>query len=329
MNLLKLFLNLLFANLRMGVVADDGAAPNRGDDFVPSELEDNDAAPADKKSAAKDDKEGETDGADADADKKDDENEDDDDKNKKKPSIRIPKERLDQEIQKRRAAEARAEERIQALERELAAKASTADIAKLERDIAKKDEEYDDAIADGDKAKAKAVKAELRVLERQLQRAESRAEAAQAKTAAVSELKYDLALSQIELEYPAVNPDSDQFDKDVAAEVADLIDAFKQKGMDPSAALRKAVRYVLGAPKKDAPERDVERDGLREARALEARKKAADAANKTPANLAKHGKDSDAAGGGAPDGKHVAKMSQDEFAKLDAAALAKLRGDDL
>jgi hypothetical protein len=323
---LKTLLLMLFAPFfaaRMSVVDGADGGGDRGDEVVATdEDEDDKPAPKDEADDAEDDK------AKKGADEDEDEDAEEEAEKPAKPKIRIPKERLDQEIQKRRAAEQRAAERIAELEREVAARASTADVAKLERDIAKLDGEYDDAIADGDKAKAKEIKANLRLLERQLTRAESRADAAMAKTAAVSELKYDMALSAIELEHPRVNPDSDEFDKDVAAEVAELIDAFKQKGMDPTAALRKAIKYVLGDPK-PADNRDVEKNGLREARAMEARKKAAAAADRTPANLAKNGKDSDTAGGGTPSAKHIARMSQDEFAKLDDAAKAKLRGDDI
>jgi hypothetical protein len=309
---------------------EESAALDRGDNFVadddelddaPSDTQPNDKLTDDDVDAAgtpakdaDDDGEGEGEGGEKPA----------------KPKIRIPKERLDQEIQKRRNAEQRAAERINELERELASRTSSADIAQLEQDVAALDDQYDEAIADGERGKAKEIKAQIRVLERQIQRAETGLAAANAKVAAVAELKYDMALSQVELDYPALNPDSAEFDRDATAEVAELIDSFKLKGMDPSAALRKAVKYVLGAPTKAAEDnRNVERDGLREAKASEARRKAADAIARTPANLAKSGKDSDTAGGALPDARAVAKMSQDEFSKLDDTMKARLRGDDI
>jgi hypothetical protein len=333
---------LFFPVLPLHAVPDDAAAiADRGDDFAPT------GGDADDKGA--DDKELEDAEADAAAQKAeaaakkltddadDGEEADKDDKDEKKEKIRIPKERLDQEIAKRRAIEQRASERIQELERQIQAQQKNADVDAIEKKIKELDDKYDDAIADGEKDKAKTIKAEMRVLERQMNRAEATQAAVQAKMEALAEYRYDLALSQIEMEYPELNPDIADFDKDRAEEVADLIDALKRRGNSPEVALKRAVRYVLGPPRqaeKAAAEadRDIEKDGLRRAkeeRELEARKKAADVVKKQPADLNKHGRDSDKAGGGLPNSGQIAKMTQDQFAKLDEETLAKLRGDDL
>jgi hypothetical protein len=256
---------------------------------------------------------------------------------KKIPKNPVPKERLDQEIAKRRNAEQRAAERIQELERQIQDQRRSADVEALEAEIGKLDELYDDAIADGEKGTAKEIRVKIRDLERKVTRAEAAQQALHAKTAAVAELKYDMALSQIEMDYPELNPDEDaKFDADKAQEVADLIDALKRKGNSPDAALRKAVKYVMGPPKRaqeaaEKADRDVERDGLRRAREEEARKKVTDAAKRTPASSAETGADHDKVGSGTglPSAADIARMRHDQFVKLDEAALRRARGDDL
>jgi hypothetical protein len=334
----------------LGVVPDAPAADvDRGDDFKPTgpdadadEVDDKKAAdPAKDEDGDDDDEVDAAKRAEAAAKKleaEDEEEEDEEKKEEPRKKIRIPKERLDQEIAKRRAAEARAAERIQELERQIAAGRQSADVEAIEKKIKELDDKYDDLIADGEKDKAKAVKAEMRLYERQLSRAEATAAALQSKTEALAEYRYDMALSQIEMEYPELNPDLEEdFDKDKAEEVADLIEALKRRGNSPEIALKRAVKYVLGPPKraeKAAAEadRDIEKDGLRRAqedRDLEARRKAADVAKKQPANLGKHGKDSDSMGGGIPNAGQIARMTQDQFAKLDEETKAKLRGDEV
>lgn len=308
---------------------------DRGDDFVPTPDDNDEAAvkaaadakaakEAEEAAAAKAEEEAKA-AAEAEGGKKPEGEE------KPNGEDRIPKARLDKEIQRRKLAEERAAERIKELEAQIQVQRRSADAEVLEKKIAELDDQYDDAIADGEKAKAKALKTEIRKLERDLNRVEANQQALAAKVAAVAELKYDMALSQIELDYPQLNPDGDDFDKEAAEEVSDLLDAYKIKGLSPDQALKKAVRYVLGPPKAavEAASKDLERDGLRRARAEDARKKVAEAAKATPADTKGVGEDSDKRGGGQPKAVDIAKMTQAQFAKLDEEALRRARGDEL
>ena len=316
-------------------VAPEGGGADRGDDFTPLPDED-DTVVAEKPDETKpDDKKVEA--------KADEDDEDDEDDKKKdeerKPRIRIPKERLDQEIAKRRAAEQRFAEREAQLVAQIQQQKKDANVEALESDLAKLDEQYDDAIADGEKAKAREIKTRMRELERKLSRAEAIQASIQSKQAAVAEIRYDMAVSQVEMDYPEVNPDNEEeFDADKAAEVMDMLDAFKLKGVQPDVALRRAVRYVLGPPKRLVEKVEVgpdpEKDGLRrretkEDRTVEARKRAADAVNRQPANTSKVGLDTDKLGGGKPTADAVARMTQEQFLKLDEDTKARLRGDEL
>ena len=308
---------------------------DRGDDFVPTPDEDKKSAAAAAAPEAKPE-EGDKDKASKAVAPEakpegDDAKPEGDDAKPEGEDARIPKARLDKEIQRRKLAEERAAERIKELESQIQAQRRSASAEALEKKIAELDDQYDDAIADGEKAKAKQIKAEIRKLERDLNRVEANQQALQAKIAAVSELKYDMALSQIEIDYPQLNPDGDSFDKEVAEEVSDLLDAYKIKGLSPDVALKKAVRYVLGPPKAvvEAAAKDLERDGLRRARAEDARRKVAEAAKAAPASTKDLGEDSDRRGGGMPKALEISKMSQAQFAKLDEEVLRKARGDDL
>lgn len=253
---------------------------------------------------------------------------------KKKLGIKIPKERLDQEIRKRRAAEARADERIRDLESQITAQKKATDVEGLEREVDKLENQLDTADEAGDKVKVKEIRANIRKVERQIARAEGAQQAIAAKQAAVSEIRYDMAVSQVELDYPELNPDDEEnYDALKAEEVMDLLDGFRKKGADPSQALKRAARYVLGTPQRaeDTAEALLKRngEGLRRQREEEGRRKAADVLKKSPPDTSKVGLDGDKKGGGEPSGAQIAKMSQTQFAKLDEDTLKKMRGDEV
>jgi len=65
------------------------------------------------------------------------------------------------------------------------------------------------------------------------------------------------------------------------------------------------------------------------ARKKAAVEKTAETVGKTPASAAKVGANSDAAGGGAVTAKDAMKMTYKDFAALDEATLATMRGDVL
>jgi hypothetical protein len=240
---------------------------------------------------------------------------------KRDKRIKVPKARLDQEIAKRRAAE----DRALAAEGKVNARSAAADVVKMERDLAELDDKYDTAISDGDKAEAKKLKTEMRVIERQISRAESSADAARAQYQAVDTLKYDMLLERLEERHPVLNEDSDEFDKEVASEVVDLMAALQKNGLSRTDALKRAVKYVV----REAPDKkDEGTSGLRtkDQRAEDTKKRALDAIARTPGDNRRVGK---VTAGAEAAARTVAQMSQSEFAKMDDAALAKLRGDEI
>src|SRR5690606_1554678 len=114
--------------------------------------------------------------------------------------------------------------------------------------------------------------------------------------------------------------------------VAVLLEAFMARGFARHVALQKAVRYVMGpAPtaKKGKGDDNAEAEALKQRRAEEARKKAAEADKQQPASTAKVGLDSDKAGKGGDGRIDVMRLSQEQFAELEEAELARLRGDEV
>jgi hypothetical protein len=255
----------------------------------------------------------------------------------KKKDTRIPLARHKEMLDKARAErEALAAENAR-LKAEKNGAVVAADLDKVEARLITMETEYSKLLADGEIDKATAKMTEIRRLERTIgeQKADMRAQEAEAR--AVERVRYDTVVERIEAAYPAMNPDHEDFDTTAVAEVLDVKSAFEAKGATPSAALQRAVKYVLGAEtgrEKTATEvtprvdKDAAVATAAEQRKAEALKRNIAAAKATPAATTKVGVNSDEKGGSLT-GETAMKMSQDEFAKLDEKALAKLRGDEL
>jgi hypothetical protein len=194
------------------------------------------------------------------------------------------------------------------------------------------EEKYAQLLLDGSAKEAAKIRQEMRALERAIGVAQARQEATSAKESVKAELLYDQTVEKLEMAYPMLNPDAEEFDNEIATEVIELHSAMVARGTQPHLAVQRAVKYVLAerglstAPasgdKGDAF--DPKARGLQ--RTLDTKNRNADAAKRQPGNTAKIGADSDALGGGV-DASSVLKMSQDDFSKLSDDALAKMRGD--
>lgn len=192
--------------------------------------------------------------------------------------------------------------------------------------------EYNKLLADGEIEKASAKMTEIRRLERTVGEQKSAMAAQASEARAVERVRYDTVVERLEAAYPALNQDSDDFDQEKTTEVLSLKRAFEKDDMTPSAALQKAVKYVFGAEggkqeKATEVTPNVAKEDVAKLRKQEAIKRNIDAANKTPANLAKAGTNNE--DGGELTADKAMKMNQEEFAKLDEKTLARLRGDDL
>lgn len=322
--------------------ADDGGA-DRGDDFTPTDDESDDDTGADEGAADESQERDEKgrfkakDDADADAKDADDKGEADkgheDKKHDKKAEPRIPKARFDEAVDRERRRAQEAQKRAEEAERRLAELSKDDGTPqKIDAEIEALEEKLDEAIADGNKDSAKAIRADIRKKQGELVELRAAARAKQATATAVAQVRYDSLVSQIERDFPQVNPDSEEFDQDLAEDVLDLKEAYEAKGLSSEAALVKAKKYILDplkrSPKKDEDdEADADEEDAAAARKAAAVKKAADAAAKQPASSKHAGKDSDKAGGGHEG--NVSKMSEEEWDALPEATKKRLRGDSL
>lgn len=323
---------------------DDGAgggggAADRGDDYVPDDKgAADDKGAVDGKGAAggNDDQEGQDDQGDQD----DQDGDDDDDQPRNKDGkfakkgdkgVMIPKARFDEVNRKAREREAAMQARIAELEKASAREVQQQDTAKLEQEVEDLEEQYQKFLDDGETAKAKDIMRQIRLKERQIVTMEAEHKSDRARTMAIEQLKFDTLVEKLEAEYPLLNPDHDDFDQEKVDEVVFLRQSFEKGGLSSTAALAKAVKYVLG----DAPKKDDAKDDRRgmgsdtskvDARRQKQLEKNIDVAKKQPSKMDAAGVDSNKKGGGIDD-KAISDMSEEDFNALPEATKARLRGD--
>lgn len=209
-----------------------------------------------------------------------------------------------------------------------------AEITEAEGKLIALEKSYAKQLTDGEADKAATTMTDIRRLERAINTKTSEMRETAATARAVETVRYDTTVERLEALYPELNVAHDDFDKVKTAEVLELKEAWELKGYTPSAALQKAVKYVM-PPETKKQEEALKTDARVDPKKVEAERKAAavektaEAAAKTPPNAAKAGKDHDAAGGGAVTAKDAIKMKHEDFVKLDDDTLARMRGDVL
>ena len=332
-----------------------GGSVDRGDDFTPtgddadgaqdelSKAERAAEAAAAEIEAAEKAKKPDAKADDAKADDEDDidpENPDADDEKPKKKDSRIPLSRHEKILAREREQRQAAEERLAQYEKGQKVATLNEDLTKLEDSVLTMEREYTKLLAEGEIDKATEMMSKIRRTERQIVDAQADYRSQVAIAQATEQARYDVALERIEESYPALNPDSDDFDKATLGEVVEWKVFYeKQRNMTPTKALQAAVKKVVGAdtssqqkattvaPKVDAEDVADKAKELAKERKKAAVAKAVDTNNKTPASTTKVGLDSDKAGGSLT-AKDVMKMSQEDFRKLPDDVLARMRGDE-
>lgn len=251
-----------------------------------------------------------------------------------KKDSRIPAARHQEILNKERARRETVEAELAALKRGQTAVQTTAAIAKSETDLVTLEERHAQESLDGKTAEAAKTMTAIRKLERSIIEAQSTARIEAAESRAVERVRYDTACDRVEAAYPQLNESHADFDAEKSAEVVELQKAYQMTGLTQTQALQKAVK-VLMPPETAKQEAAVvvtpkvtDKAALEKARVKTATEKVTDALAKTPASTAKVGADSDKAGGGTKTAADVIKMSQKDFASLDEATLARMRGDD-
>lgn len=327
---------------------EDNIIEDRGDDFVPTGP---DAAAVatvatptptvektDKATKAPEAKEEEEEEEELDADDKDKgdpENEADPEaeaekKAKGKKDTRIPLSRHQEILDKNRAQYNALKQENELLKLQKNAEKTAEDLSAAEVKIEELETSYADLLSQGETEKATKVMAEIRRLERSVSEAkyEARAQAAERNT--YERIQYDATVSSLESAYPAINEDSDEFDQEKTNEVIGLFQMFVTNGQTRSAAVQRAVRYVLGDPKsakqEEAMKTQEDKVDVATKRKTDAVDRNISAHKRQPANLANKGAGGESTTAYVPD---VLKMSQDAFDKLSEDVIKANRGDEL
>ncbi len=327
----------------------DQAAIDRGD-FLPEELEQVKVAPeaekdegdeldttpeAEKEEAEKEEAEKEE-AEKEEAEKEEVEKEDEPQRDDK--GRFIPKQRFDQAVNKEREAREAAERRAADLERQLnerqKSQSHIAEVEKLEAEISKLDKQYAELLVDGEGEKAAEVARQMRALDRQIARAEVAQESSRATNQALEAERFEVAVAKLEADHPELNPQSEQYDRELVDYILLRQGQLVSEGMAPSKAIADATKkaYELierlrsTGEKEPAPKAE---KGLSAAAAGD--RKAAqvaknlDAMSRQPANLKNVGLDSDKLGEKAL--PNIGQMSAEEYHALPEATKARLRGD--
>ena len=206
-------------------------------------------------------------------------------------------------------------------------------LARVEDELVSMEAKYNDLLAEGDTEAAARMMTQIRRKNAELQSVTAAQRDAEVMARAVEKVRFDEALDRIEQEYPALDPDSVEYDEEVYQDVYDLMIAGRNRGLNPTKALQRAVERTLGAT--TAGQRRVttvtprvDEGDVAGRRRSEAVRRNLDAARRTPPATHRTGAGSGTAGG-ALTPQTVMRMSEEEFDKLSDRDLARLRGDEL
>ena len=152
----------------------------------------------------------------------------------------IPKYRFDEVNERRKAAERR--------NAELEAQNQANDPANaIDFDFDGKERKYAELVMDGDHDSALGLRREIRTAEQAAYRAMAEQQSARTREATKEELQFDTTVQELNTAYPAFDPNTESYDKELVDEALDLHAGFVARGYSAAAALRKAVRYVAAA----------------------------------------------------------------------------------
>lgn len=320
----------LFGLQLMAPVGNDGGdggggAPDRGDDFVPTEddLDDAQGTAESDQSDEEVEKSNEevvrprsSDGKFAKREKVDDE-------------VKIPKARFDSAVAKERARAEAAERRLAEIDAAQGQIQRNLDIEKAERDVRELRAQERKALLLGDEDKAAALSEQADRLNRQIAIAQAKDVSAADKSTALEAMRMELTTERIYEQYPELDEHGDEFDQDLVDDVNDKWNGLmSRERLSPSKAMARAVREVM---QKRAVAPAAAEKGAPLGAPVKGRKEAAvaknlDAARRQPASTRMVGADSDKFGqtGKLP---AVDDMTYEEFGALPEKTKAQMRGD--
>lgn len=303
-----------------------------GEDVDAVEEEDKDKADdkkPSKKEAPKKDESKKDDAEEDDAEEEDDEEEEEEEDDAKKGAREgkhqvkmVPQARMMRIKAQRDALQQQLAEAQRRMD-EIAKSSTKADqIAKFEQQVADMYEKLENERAAGNVKEAARLARELDKLkdESNIQRQKVIAEA-QTKQQLEMAL-YNNVLSQLEAQYPELNPDAAEYDEDMVADIDAITRGYEMQGRSASEALKAAARRVLG---KDAlTDRTIRRDESKvvEPRKVDRAKNAAAAKKQPPAATGEDRAERSQE-------LKVSNMTREEFNKLPEAVQNRLLGNEL
>ncbi len=241
-----------------------------------------------------------------------------------KSAITVPKARFDEVQRKSRDKITLLERRLKDLETTKYQESDQDKLDTLEAEIETEQDKYEDLLMEGELKDARVMRKSYTKKQKELTNLTLQANSVYTSSAAVEQTRFDIKLAQFESVHPEINPDADEFDVELAEEVAEVLAAFKSRGYTASAALHRAVHYVLPESSSAALKKDP--DIIREQRKVKGRKRVAKAIKKSPPDIRDKGKDSDK--GDRDDGlPKASRMSMDQFDKLSEKDKRAMRGD--
>ena len=243
----------------------------------------------------------------------------------------IPKARFDSAVQKERERAETAERLLAEATRANNQIQRNADVSQLEAKVQELRAAERKATIDNDEERAAQLSSEADRLNRQIAIQQAGDMTVAAKDAALESMRMELAVENIETNYPQLDENSEEFDQDLTDDVLDKQRGYMERErLSPSKALLKAVKYVMG---RQAPAAATEpaKTGLSAASKGQDRKAAAvaknlDAAARQPASTKPVGADSDKHGQ-TKDLPEASQMTFAEFSALPDATKSKMRGD--
>lgn len=251
--------------------------------------------------------------------------EDEDEKPAKKQDNRVPRSRLNQEVDKRRALEARIAELESSAPKARAAEPEISDEPAFTLDDFKA---MSEAILDGDDAKA--LEKFSSMTQAQVNQAVkgvkdgAREEARHEIQAAKDTDELHSSALEVTQKYPEFDSNSEQADKALIEEVLELRNAFEVKGLSPAKALAKASRLV--ALDNELTDQSVQ--SITDTKAKRGVKKP-DIKKKLKLAAKEKGKLAGAANRGRKLAKPLGELSDADFNAASEDALARARGDFL
>ena len=233
----------------------------------------------------------------------------------------IPKSRYDSAQARARAAEKRVKEyEAQQAAQVVTEQATTQSATALDSKLEVIDRDIEQARLDGDVDKVVSLQKDARDVEKQIYQSMAEIAASNAGSAAQESVKLDSLIDTLETQYDILNPDSKNFNEDKINEILDMQGAFVKNGDSPSAAMLKAVGYIM--PEERITDEVANKRRTNVAKNLKAASAQAPGSNET-------GMNSDAGGPTSNEGVDVSQMTMEEFDALPPETIKRLRGDSV